>query len=113
MLVSIRAKKTRPKLTLGRAVIIPFSKKRLPLLRVQIDHLMHIRINVRARRATRSRIAADEMEFAVDDIARQPVAGEFHRRQLRPAIVGRVIRFNRAEGTLKLAGALLQGNCIK
>ena len=44
------------------------------LLRFEINDLIHIRINMRARRTARGRIAAHQIKLAVDDVAREPVA---------------------------------------
>ena len=62
---------------------------------------------MRARRAARCRIAADQVEFTVDDIACQSVAGEFHVGQQLPAVVGRVVCLHRAKGSLPWAGSAL------
>src|SRR5689334_9851732 len=53
----------------------------LGLLAFDVENLVHVGVDVRARRATRGCVTTHQVEFAVQDVARQPVPGKGHVRQ--------------------------------
>src|SRR6185436_8317776 len=73
------------------------------LLALDVQHLVNVGVDVRAGRAAGCRVAAYQMELAVDDVAGEAVARKSHRRETRPVIGRRVVGFDRAERSLPRA----------
>src|SRR5688572_21909684 len=81
------------------------------LFSFDVEHLVDVAIDVRARGTARGRIAAHQMELAVEYVAREPVPGKGHIRQHRPGVGSGVVRLDCTERSLPRAIRALLAAC--
>src|SRR5687767_2524262 len=77
------------------------------LFSFDLEHLVDIAVDVRARSAARGRIAAHQMKLAIEYVSRELVPGEGHVRQHRPGVGPGVVRLDRTERSLPRAARTL------
>src|SRR6266700_6088736 len=82
------------------------------LLALDVQHLVHVSIDARARRAAGRRISAHQVELAVDDITSHSMAGKFHGGQDRPPVRDWIVGLHGTERSLILARPLLSSRHV-
>src|SRR5262249_23658907 len=84
-----------------------------PLSALDVERLVHARLDVCSRGGAGRSIATHEMQLAVDDVASHSVTPELHGWQGGRTVQRRIIGFDRAEGLLELACPLLAARHVE